>query len=282
MNKLSIITVNYKSRELTRLLLKGIQQCNLELPFECILVNNSPADGTVEMANENFPWVKALDAPGNIGYGAGINLGMKQVSGEFVLILNADTVVFPGQIEKLVAAAEAMPRAGLLGPRMENPNRSMQRTFCRFPTLFTPVYRRTVLGRTPWGKSELERYLMHDADHEQAMLADWIIGGCLLMRREALEALGGFDERFFMYFEDVDICRRTWEAGWQVVYFPHASFVHYHHRESDVRRPWQVLTNRTSRIHITSAVKYFLKYWGKPLPDSRPGAAVACPVRQKL
>lgn len=263
--RISFVTVCYRTPGLVRQLLKGFEAASPSFPFEYFLVDNGD-DGTGQMVRERFPWVTVIGGHGNVGFGAGNNRAFRMATGEYVMLLNPDLTIFPGEIEKLVAYADADPTAGLIGPRLVNPDRSAQRTFHRFPNTFIPVYRRTAIGRTSWGQRAIDRYFMQDADPTKVQDVDGLFGAAVLIRRTALERIGHFDERFFMYFEDVDLCRRAWESGWRVVYAPVAEFVHYHQRESDVRRPWDLLTNRTAREHIKSGVKYFLKYRGKGHP----------------
>ena len=264
--KVTFVTVAYKAPDMIRNLLKGVEEANFSFPFEYILVDNNVGDGTGEMVRRRFPWVTVIDAPGNIGFGAGHNLAFAHARGEYVMLFNPDLTVFPGEMEKLLAFADKEQNVGVVGPRVLNPNRTLQRTFHRFHRVMDPVYRRTVLGKTPWGRRAIERFLMKDANEHAIQDVDGLFAAAFLIRRTALDAFGLFDERFFMYFEDVDMCRRSWESGWRVCYAPVATFVHFHQRESDVKHLWQSLSNPLSRIHITSALKYFLKYSGKPLP----------------
>ncbi len=266
MPKVTFITVCYRTPDMIRMLLRGFEQAALSFPYEYILVNNAPGDGTSQMVRELFPWVKVVDAPGNVGWSAGNNLALRQAGGEFVMIVNPDIIIFQGEMEKLLAEAERMPDAGIVGPRLLNTDRTVQRSFYRFPRFMTPVYRRTFLGRTSWGKRAMKHYLMLDTDENSTMEVDWLLGGAQLIRRSVLDHIGLFDERYFMYFDDVDICRSAWSKGWRVVYVPQAQFIHFHARESDSGSIWQSLKSRTTRAHIASAVKYFLKYRGQPLP----------------
>lgn len=263
--KVSFVTVCYRTPGLVRQLLKGFEAAAIPFPYEYFLVDNGD-DGTGAMVRERFPWATVVDGHGNVGFGAGNNRAFRLANGEYVMLVNPDLTVFAGEMEKLIAFADADATAGLIGPRILNPDRSPQRSFHRFPNAFIPIYRRTAFGRTPWGRRDVERYLMLDADPSKIQDVDGLFGSAVLIRRAALDRIGHFDERFFMYFEDVDLCRRAWEAGWRVVYAPVADFVHYHQRESDVKRPWDLLTNRTAREHIKSGVKYFLKYRGKGHP----------------
>lgn len=264
--KVTFITVCYKTPDLIRSLLRGVEAAAFSFPFEYILVDNCAGDGTGDMVRSRFPWVKVIDAPGNVGFGRGSNLALRGAKGEYVMLFNPDLTVFTGEMEKLLAFADARPDHGIIGPQILNPNRTVQRSFHRFHTVLTPIYRRTVLGQTPWGRRALDWFLMNDADVNAVQDVDGIFGAAMLIRRSALEKIGPFDETFFMYFEDVDLCRRAWESGMRVCYAPVATFVHYLQRESDVKRWWEVFTNRTSRAHIASAVHYFRKYRGKPLP----------------
>lgn len=264
--KVTFVTVAYKTPDLIRNLLSGVERARLSFPFEYILVNNAPEDGTSRMIRERFPWVTVIDAPGNVGFGAGNNLALRQAQGEYAMLFNPDLTVFSGEMEKLLAHADAHPELGIVGPRVVNPNRTIQRTFHRFHTPLIPLYRRTMLGRTPWGRRAISWFLMHETDETAVQDVDGIFGAAMLVRTNMLKKIGFFDERFFMYFEDVDLCRRAWERGWKVCYAPVAEFVHYHQRESDVRHWWQAFGNRLSRAHVTSAVQYFWKYRGKPLP----------------
>lgn len=264
--KVTFVTVAYRTPDLIRTLLSGIEKLGFDFPFEYILVNNAPGDGTSEMARERFPWVKVLDAPGNVGFAGGHNIAFREARGEYIMFINPDLIVFKGEMEKLLAAAERLPKSGIVGPRLMYPNHEMQRSFHRYPKLMTPVYRRTFLGRTSWGKRHVDWYFMRDVDEKKTIDVDGIFGAACLIRHDVLKEVGFFDERYFMYFEDVDLCRRTREKGWRVIYFPDAVFVHYHTRESKVSRPWLILTNRLARAHISSAVKYFWKFRGKALP----------------
>lgn len=264
--KVTCITVSYKTPDLIRTLLKGVEAARFSFPFEYYLVNNYPRDGTEEMVQELFPWAQVISTPRNIGFGQGNNLALRRARGTYVMLINPDLTIFPGEIEKLLSFADEHSDIGIIGPQLLNPTRTIQRTFYRFPSPLIPLYRRTPLGRLARGRRVIEAYFMYEADTQAVFDVDGLFGAALLIRRSALEEIGLFDERFFMYFEDVDLCRRAWECGWRVCYAPVAHFVHYHQRESDVRRWWQALINPISRAHIASAIKYFWKYRGKEFP----------------
>ncbi len=262
----SCITVCYKTPDLIRNLLSGIERARFSFPFEYFLVNNNPGDETSTFVRARFPWVTVIDAPRNVGFGAGHNLAFARASGEYLMLLNPDLTVFAGEMEKFLAFADAHPEIGIFGPRVLNPNRTIQRTFHRFHTPLIPVYRRTFLHRTSVGRRAIAWFFMEDTDATSVQDVDGIFGAAMLIRADALAAIGFFDERFFMYFEDVDLCRRAWMHGWRVCYAPIAEFVHYHQRESNVRHWWQAFGNRLSRAHVASAIQYFWKYRGQRLP----------------
>jgi len=263
--KVSFVTVAYKTPNLIRVLLRGVERAKFSFPFEYFLVDNGH-DGTVEMVKQLYPWVTVVDAGGNVGFGAGNNAAFRQATGEYVMLINPDLTVFHGEMEKLIAYADANPDIGIVGPKVENPNGTRQESCTRFPHPLMPLYSRTMLGNTSTGRHAMDRYLMRDLDHGDCHDTDTLYGAALLIRKKVLDDAGMFDERFFMYYEDVDLCRRAWMRGWRVSYAPISRFVHYHQRQSLIKAPWELLTNRIARVHIASGVRYFLKYRGMPHP----------------
>jgi N-acetylglucosaminyl-diphospho-decaprenol L-rhamnosyltransferase len=264
--KVTFVTVCYRTPGLIKQLLKGVEDARFSFPYEYILVDNAAGDGTGAMVRERFPWVKIIDEQGNVGFGAGNNLAFRIAQGEYVMLVNPDLTMFAGEMEKLLAFADAHPDIGFIGPKLLNPDRTLQRSFHRFPSPLIPIYRRTGLGRMEFGKRAIDQYLMQDVDPSLTQDVDGLFGAAILIRRTALEQVGHFDEQFFMYFEDVDLCRRAWEKGWRVTYAPVAEFVHYHQRESEVKRISDLFKNRVLREHIKSAFRYFWKYRGKGHP----------------
>jgi hypothetical protein len=264
--KVSFVTVNYKTPHFIRHLLRGFEEAKPTFPFEYFVVDNASDDGTIEHVKRQFHWVTTILAEKNLGFGGGNNLAVGQARGEYIIFLNPDLTVFPGEIESWVEWMDAHPDVGISGPRVLNPDGTDQHSCYRFPGSFIPLYRRTLIGSTPWGKRAIASYLMHDMDRNKEQDVDWVQGSAMCVRRTTLEKVGPFDNRYFMYFEDTDLCRRAWEAGHRVTYTPCARFVHYLHRESKTKYPWEAFTNRLARAHIKSGVKYFLKYRTKASP----------------
>jgi hypothetical protein len=263
---LSIIILNYKSKGHVRQCLKSFKLVNPQIDYEIIVVDNDSGDGVIEMVKEQFSDVRTIQSGENLGFAGGNNVGIRQAKGRYIVIMNPDIIVLEESLEAMVKYMDEHQDVGFLAPQLLNPDKTIQHSCYRFPTLGVPIYRRTPLGKTKHGKKVLNQYMMNDWDHLETREVDWCLGACVMVRRSAMEQVGMLDERYFMYFEDADWCRRFWQAGFKVVYYPKARMVHYHIRQSaDV--PWFMgLFQRISRIHIASAIKYFLKFRGKPNP----------------
>ncbi|MDD4995363.1 MAG: glycosyltransferase family 2 protein [Patescibacteria group bacterium] len=259
----SIIILNYKSSGLARQCIKSIVAAAPKLEYEIIVVDNNSHDGIGRMLREQFPQVKFIQSSRNAGFAAGNNIGLRVATGRYAMIVNPDIIVNPGTLEEMVKEMDAHPEIGLLAPQLLNPDKTIQYSCYRLPTFGIPFYRRTPLGLTPRGKRMIRSYLMAEWDHAAPREIDWCVAACIMVRRSAVECVGYFDERYFMYFEDADWCRRFHQAGFRVVYFPRAKMFHYHIRQSaDV--PWFMgLFQKISRIHMASALKYFWKWKGK-------------------
>jgi GT2 family glycosyltransferase len=186
---------------------------------------------------------------------------MRDSRGRYVLIMNPDITVRPESVDTMVRFMDRNPDVGIMGPKLLHPDGSVDHSCYRFPKWTTPVYRRTPLGRLSVGREEVGRYVMADYDHGQTRDVDWLLGAVLMVRKSAIEKVGMFDERYFLYFEDTDWCRRFWDAGYRVVYHTGATMVHYHERLS-AQVPWILgPLSKSTRVHIASCIKYFRK-WG--------------------
>lgn len=281
---ISIILLNYKSKGLLKQCLKGVVLSQPNLQYEIIVVDNNSNDQCLEMVNNFFsqdyvrkleltygkkisiPEIITIQSVKNGGFAYGNNLGIKVARGKYVIILNPDIAITTGTIEKMFEFAESRPDVGMIGPKLIYPDKAIQYSCRRFPNTFVPLYRRTIFGKLPLAKNFVDQYLMTDIDHNQTREVDWLFGACLLIRQSALKKVGLFDERFFMYFEDLDLCRRFWENNFKVVFFADVELVHYHQRFSAEKDGILGIFKRGGRIHIFSGIKYFLKYFGKKLP----------------
>jgi len=259
---ISIIIVNYKSKDKA---LKSIQAVRGSetggLANEIILVDNASGGGNADAIRTAFPDMKIIESDRNLGMGAGNNLGIKAAAGKYILVLNPDTYLEKNTLKSLYAYLDENPDVGIVGPKLFYPDGKLQVTCFRFPKPYTFLLRRTFLGCI--FKQALDDYLMADYDRQSVKEVDWIMGSCFLLRRSVLGKIGGaFDERFWMYFEDTDLCRRVQNAGYKVVYYPQASAVHDHGRGS-AKNPWYIapFKDRLARAHIFSWAKFFWK-WG--------------------
>lgn len=263
---LSILIVHTFERDLVRQTLRALRRASPQLEYEVLVIDNNVAAGLESLLQHEFPFVRYFPQDHNAGFGASMNVGIKAAKGKYVLVFNPDILVSLGALETLFAYMEAHPQVGMVGPQLLNADGTLQYSCYRAPQPVVPILRRTPLGRLPFGQRIIDQFLMKDMAHDQTMEVDWLMGSAMFIRQSVLKEIGGFDERFFMYFEDTDLCRRTWEKGYKVVYLPTANMVHYHRRASADGSLWQQLLNPLTRRHIQSAVKYFLKYARQPYP----------------
>jgi len=285
---LSIIILNYKQKGLVKQCVKGIVTAQPQLEYELIVVDNNSNDSSLLMVKRMFesetrpsagqsklpissplkiPAIRTIQSKDNNGFAVGNNLGISQAQGRYLMILNPDIAIVPGVLEKMVAFMDDNSAVGVIGPKLINPDGSVQYSCRRFPHFLIPIYRRTFFGRVPFAKKAVDRYLMKDFDHRSNKEVDWLFGACLLIRKSVLEKIGTLDERFFMYFEDLDLCRRAWQFGFKVVYLAIVEMVHYHQRLSAERGGILGIFSPGGRIHIASGIKYFAKYLGVRLPQ---------------
>lgn len=253
---LSVVIVSWNVRELLRRALDSLYTSWGDRPgLEVIVVDNASGDGSPELVRETFPQAQCIANAENRGYTGGNNQGLAAASGEFLFVLNPDIEVVGDALPALVAYMRAHPDVGMLGPQLLNPDGSVQSSRRRFPTLPVLFLESTWLqGLAPRGL--LRRYYIADRPDTVEQAVDWITGAAMLTRRTVWEQVGGFDEGFFMYSEELDWCRRIVAAGWRVAYLPTARIVHYEGKSSE-----QVVAAR--HIHFqTSKVRYTRKYHG--------------------
>ena len=258
--EVSIIIVNYRLRGLTRECIKDIKALTLPFTYEIIVVDNEDDKALKALIAQRFPDVSYIALQGNPGLSVANNTGARVARGEFLLVLNPDITVLDGSIERLREVLLTDVNVGVAAPRLLNPDRTTQQSYYRYYSLLTPIYRRTILGKLKKGQQELDRVLMKDADWRKLSNVDWILGASFMMRRSVWEDIGGMDEQFKLYFEDVDLCKRISARGLAVRYVPDATMIHLHARESAEPRWIRSLFNPTTRIHIKSAIQYFMKH----------------------
>lgn len=267
--ELSIIVTSYKNPELLKVCIDSIKK-NLTLKdYEIIVAENEAEDRTGLMMKEDYPEITYLPYKSNPGLSFLVNNAYEKTHGDYILILNGDIIIKKDAIKKLLAYIKNNPGVGLVAPKLLNFNETLQYSCFRFYNPLTVLYRRTFLGKLSFAQKHLDIFLMKDYDHKSAKEVDWIMGSAYIVSRKAVEKVGLMDRNIKLYMEDVDWCRRFWMNNYKVIYYPDAEVYHYHGKGSDSSKKGVIkslLSNKLAWIHITSAIKYFWKYLGKPLP----------------
>jgi hypothetical protein len=190
-----------------------------------VVVDHGSHDGTVVFVRERFPDVRLIEAE-NRGLGAGWNVGIRATESRYVLLLNADAWLVGDALTRLVTFADTRPRAAVVGPRLLNPDGTLQRSVRGFPTVWRLATEYLFLRKLAPRSSALNAFYAGGFDHDEVREAEFLMGACMLVRRDAIDEVGLLDEDFFLFSEETDWCFRFRHAGWQVVFFPGAECVH--------------------------------------------------------
>lgn len=243
--------------------------------LKILVVDNHSDDdsaGILRTRLAAWPDVELLESARNSGFGAGNALAIRRIATPYLLIINPDNELAPDALGIMLARMEADPRIGIVAPKLVHEDGSVRDSSRSFPGIRDVVAKRTPL-RSLFPKT-LERYLQAGDSPDRERETDWVVGACMLIRTDVYRDIGGFDERFFLFFEDIDLCRRMWDAGWKVVYCPAAVATDRKRRLSEggvlslLRRP-------AGRAHIRSAISYFAKWAGKKPPDTARQAQIS-------
>jgi N-acetylglucosaminyl-diphospho-decaprenol L-rhamnosyltransferase len=245
----SVIVVSYNTREHL-----GRSLASLAGGYEVIVVDSGSTDGSRELVRERFPDVRLLELPDNRGFGAANNEGMKVAAGRYFLISNADAWPLGDGIERLAAFADANARTGVVGPRLLNPDGTLQRSVRGFPTRWRIATEYFFLRKLAPRSRALNAFYGAGFDHGSVLEAEFLMGAVLLLRRDAVDEVGGFDESFFMFSEEVDLCYRMRTAGWSVVFYPGAEFVHV--GGASTRPEWGRMYREQLRGHLRFLAKH--------------------------
>ena len=224
--------------------------------LEIIVVDNASADESAGTVRTSFPRIQLIQNEENRGFTAANNQGLAVSQGRYLMLLNPDTEVAEDTLTRMLQYMDAHPQVGVLGPQLLYADGSRQPSRRRFPTFATALVESTVVQEWWSDNHILQRYYMADTPDDAVQPVDWVVGACLLVRREAYEQVGGLDEGFFMYSEELDWCRRFKSGGWEIFYLPTATVIHHEGKSSE-----QVVPAR----HIyfqSSKVRYFRKHYG--------------------
>lgn len=261
---LSVVVLNWNARPYLVACLRSIFEQDWKREIEVVVVDNaSRLDDSVEVVRRDFPGAILVENPENMGFGAGNNVGWQRSRGRYVLFLNPDTVVEKGALDALIDWMDAHPEVGAVGPKMTYPDGELQFSARSFPSFGAGLFRNSFLGRlwpnNPWSRG----YLLADVSHDEERAVDWLSGSALLARREALESVdtgpGPWDEDFFMYCEDVDVCYRLMEKGWPRFYVPSATIQHHIGKSSDLAQ------GKSIRRHHSAMWLFYRKHYMKGL-----------------
>jgi GT2 family glycosyltransferase len=223
---ISVVIVGWNAKHYLELCLESLAAAPPRRSMEIIVVDNASSDGSAEMIEVRFPHVKLIRSCENLGFAKGNNVGIRQCQGRHIALVNPDVIVFPGCLDALADFLDQNSKVGNVGPRVLNPDRTLQSTCRRFPTLWNNFCSATgltsVFKKSRFFAGEHMFYFPHD----RTLPVDILVGCFSMIRREAFNDVGLLDENLFMYGDDVDWCRRCWKAGWQVVFFPGAQAIH--------------------------------------------------------
>lgn len=259
----SAVVLNFRSPQETVRCVQNLLQQKFDGDLEVIVVDNHSEDDSIGVIRNRFsglPLVRIVESRWNAGFGKGYKQGIQYARGTYLLINNPDKNVEQGGIARMVAQMEVEPDIGLLAPKLLHGDGTARLSPRHFPGPFDVVIKRTMLKRL--FPRTLAGYLQLADDPDRERDADWVAGGCFMIRRDFFAEIRGFDDRFFLFFEDTDLCRRVWQAGKRVRYFPSVTATDKTRRLSE-GSVLSLMTTPVGRAHVASAVKYFWKWRGK-------------------
>jgi N-acetylglucosaminyl-diphospho-decaprenol L-rhamnosyltransferase len=246
----SVIVASHNAREYIERCVGALS----ETRHEVIVVDSASSDGTAEFVRERFPDVRLVPLSENRGYGAALNEGIGLSGARYFLLMNGDAWPQPGAIEELLEFAESQQRAGVIGPRLLNPNGTLQPSVRGFPTLWRLATEYFFLRWFAPRSRAFNAFYSGGFNHQSVRDAEFLVGAVLLVHREVVDEIGVFDTSFFMFNEEVDFCYRVREAGWRVVFYPGAEFVHM--GGASTAAVWQPMYREQLRSHLRFLAKH--------------------------
>jgi GT2 family glycosyltransferase len=227
MKPVSVIIVSWNARSYLRDCLNSIRQTSMSCVQEVIVVDNASSDGSPEMVEREFPEVDLIRAKENLGFARANNLAMQHAKGSIYALINSDVIVHSGCLETLAAFLDQHPQVGLVGPRVIGGDGHLQQTCHRVPTVWNTFCRVLALDRVFPHWQLFSGFEMPPWYHDRRSEAE-VLSGCFwVARKKAVDQIGGLDERFFFYGEDIDWCKRFWDAGWKLMFVPEATAIHF-------------------------------------------------------
>ena len=278
---ISVVILSWNDKQYLEVCLRSLLDARLSRTMEIIVVDNASTDGSPEMVEALFPAVKIIRNAENLGFSKGNNVGVKASRGKYVYLLNSDVKVFVGCLDALADYLDQNPRVGMVGPKILNRDLTHQSSCRRFPTLWNNFCEVAGLAKVFAGSRIFSGEHMFYFKGHRLMDVDVLVGCFWTIRREAVNEFGLLDEGFFMFAEDLDWCKRFWEAGWRVVFYPEAQAIHYRGGSSTKKDAvWLALTQQRSVLrywkkHYSAAAGFGIRCLVFTHKASRWGAALA-------
>ncbi len=253
----SAVIVNFNSDAYLRACLSSLREGLTGFEADVIVVDNASTDGSPEIAVHALPSVRIVRNPTNVGFATAVNQGVRETRGELILLVNPDATLEPDAVRQMSGELDRHPECALVGPMVLEANGTLQGSARGDPYMLTGLFgRATLLTRLLPGTRMARRNVRTDIEPSAGGVeVDWVSGACMLVRREALAAVGGFDERYFLYWEDADLCRRLRGRGYTVRYVPTARMIHQTGRSGQSVRPMAVRAfHRSAYLYYSTHV----------------------------
>lgn len=250
----SIVTVGMNHLPYIKSLLLSLYVDNIpNIDYEMIYVDNCSSDGSVEFIKKNYPQVIIHVNQKVKGFGENNNFGALHANGEYIAIINPDIVLLKESIDNLYKYMKTHSKIGILVPKLLNPDLTIQHSVRKFINIKLLFWRIISRGNDNSNNRYVQEYILKDMNYEDTQVIDWAIGAAMFLRKSTFNTLKGFDEDYFLYMEDEDLCIRSWKIGKPVVYYPKSSMIHNHLRESNK-------INKKAYLHIKSMFTFFRKH----------------------
>lgn len=263
----SVIIINFNSLNYLNKQLDAFSKLEERINYEIIVLENGSKDKDyIKQVVEKYSIknLKLIISKNNLGYGGGINLGAKYSDGKYIIPLNTDVIPNNYSLSDMFDFMEKNDDIGIIAPKLFYPDGTIQNSCYRFYNILTPIFRRTGFSKTVIGKKENNYVLMNDFDHDSTIETDWVLGAAFMIKKSFLKDIGYMDERYFLYYEDMDICKTVKLNNKKVVYFDKATMTHYHQRASaNVKNIISIFKSKIVQTHIKSAFRYSYKFYLK-------------------
>jgi GT2 family glycosyltransferase len=272
MKDINIVFLNYLMKDdilrAVDSLVEDIKDCNYDVQIT-VADNSENKDNIKEDLAARFPSVVYIDCGGNIGFGAGNTKGFQSAEARYYFAINRDTIIpkNSGTVEKIIRYMDKNKKIGAIGPKLLNMDGTLQYSCYRFDLpsiLIKPLKQMNLDTKYKWVRKYTDGLLMKDFDHNSTRPVDWVLGAAIVVRKEVVDQIGWFDDRYFMYLEDADWCRTMWEKGWPV-YYVHDIVIKHVHARGSAQVPGvlkALFKNKLARIHLASWFRFLLKWRG--------------------